>query len=73
MIDADTIKIMGAIGAVVSTVKMIAVEEAEILPAASVALAVMVWAAWVKAVVGVNVQEPVVESALAVPSTVDPS
>ena len=68
LVDADTVEITGTVGAVVSMVKVIAVDAGEIFPAASVALAVMVWTASFKAVAGVNVQAPVVWSAVTVPS-----
>ena len=62
----------GLSGAVVSTVKVIAVDAAETLPAGSLAVAVIVWAPVARAVPGVNVQAPA-EDATAVPSVVVPS
>ena len=50
---AVVVVITGALGAVVSTVKMTALVATDLLPAASVAVAVIVWAACVRAVVGV--------------------
>ena len=73
LVDADTVAITGATGATVSTVKVIAVDAGEIFPAASVALAVMVWTASFKAVAGVNVQAPVVWLAITVPIDTPPS
>ena len=52
-VEADVVVIAGAVGTVVSTVSVIAVEAADTLPAASVALAVIEWAASLKAVTGV--------------------
>ena len=62
----------GALGGVTSTVKMIAVEGSERLPAASFAFAEMVWAAIVRSVEGVKDQTPS-EPAVTVPMTVIPS
>ena len=69
---AETVVIAGAFGAVVSTVSVMADDALETLPAASVALAVIVWVACVKAVDGVKLHTPL-ELAVVVPSVVMPS
>jgi hypothetical protein len=63
---------IGLTGAVRSTVTVIGAEAADILPAASLDLAVMIWAAAVSAVVGVKLQAPS-EPAVTVPKALAPS
>ena len=46
LVDADFVVITGAVGAVVSTVSVMADDDADTLPAASLALTVIVWADW---------------------------
>ena len=62
----------GLSGAVVSTVNVIAFDAADTLPAASLAVAVITWAAAERSFDGVKVQAPV-EDVTAVPSVVVPS
>ncbi|GCE96939.1 hypothetical protein NIES46_50140 [Arthrospira platensis NIES-46] len=66
---APVVVIVGASGAVVSTVKLTGVDSSDVLPAASVADAVKLNSPCAKAVAGVNVQFPE-SSAVAVPRLV---
>jgi hypothetical protein len=64
--------ITGAAGGVASTVMVMALDTGDTLPAASLAVAVMVCAPSASAVDGVNVHAPL-EVAVAVPKAVVPS
>ena len=72
LVEAVVVVMVGATGGVVSTVSVIAVEAADTFPAASEDLAVMAWADWDSAVVGVKLHAPA-EVAVVVPRTVTPS
>ena len=72
LVEAVVVVTTGATGGVVSTVRVMAVEATDIFPAASVDFAVMAWADWDSAVVGVKLHAPA-EVAVVVPRTVTPS
>ena len=63
---------LGALGAAVSTVTLTALDALEVLPAASVAVAVMEWLPSERALLGVKLQLPE-PSAVVVPKELVPS